>query len=116
MNPSFFVVEELLVMIKLLPIQKECAELLKALAEAIRLRIVYYLFEKEACVSDLAKALNLSQPHVSHHLKILKNAGIVDARRESHKVYYMLTPKMLSKFSTKTRTIDLKCCSIKFKG
>jgi len=101
---------------KFLPIQKECAELLKVLGDSIRLRIVYILFENEFCVSDIAKALKLSQPHASHHLKILKNSGIVDARREGHKVYYLLTPKMLSKFSTDTRTIDLKCCSIKFRG
>lgn len=101
---------------KLLPIQKECAELLKALGDSIRLRIVYSLFEKQACVSDIAKALKLAQPHASHHLKILKNAGIVDTRRERHKVYYLLTPRILNKFSTVTRTIDLKCCSIKFKG
>jgi DNA-binding transcriptional ArsR family regulator len=98
------------------PIQNECAELLKALADSIRLRIVYNLFEEETCVSDLAKALKLTQPHVSHHLKILKNAKIVSVYRQGHKVYYKLTPKIRNKFSANDRTINLKCCSIRFKG
>jgi DNA-binding transcriptional ArsR family regulator len=97
-------------------IQTECAELLKSLAEAVRLRIVYILFDNEEYVSDIAKKLKLSQPHVSHHLKILKDAGIVTKHRRDHKVFYSLTAKMRNKFSTHDRTIHLKCCSITFKG
>ena len=103
-------------MVRKIAIQKKCAETLKALSEAVRIRIVYDLFEKERCVGDLVKALKLSQPHVSHHLGILKNAKIVYTRREGHKVYYVLTSGMRSKFSPGDRTINLRCCSIKFKG
>lgn len=101
---------------KVSPVQKDCADFLKALGDPIRLRIVYCLFEREACVSDLAQALNLSQPHVSHHLKILKTAHIVDNHRDQHKVYYRLTSRIRTKFSRRDKSINLKCCSIRFKG
>lgn len=92
--------------------------MLKALADPIRLRIVYSLFEEELCVGDLAAAFHLAQPHVSHHLRILRDAKIVRTRREAHRVYYSLTSKMRNKFSSKRDrpVIHLKCCSIQFKG
>ena len=91
--------------------------MLKALADATRLRIVHALFEKEACVGDLVRRLGQSQPHISHHLKILKNAHIADDRRKGQKVYYSLTAQIRNKFSPRDKcTIHLKCCSITFKG
>jgi len=98
------------------PANTECAQLLKSLADATRLRIVHALFKQDLCVSDLVRRLRQSQPHVSHHLKILKNSGIIDFQRHGQKVYYRLTSRMRSKFGRDKRTISLKCCSIVFKG
>ena len=69
----------------------ELAERLKALADPTRVGIVNRLASCEAlCVCDLTDAFELSQPTVSHHLKILREAGLVDAERSGTWAYYRL--------------------------
>ena len=55
---------------------------LKALADPLRLRIVGVLLQQELAVTELAEVLQISQPRVSHHLKALKDAGLISVRRE----------------------------------
>lgn len=62
----------------------------KALADPTRLRILQLLGEREMCVCELEEFLNMSQPAVSHHLRLLKKAGLVDDRREGKWIYYSL--------------------------
>lgn len=68
------------------------AALLKALADETRLAILAMLWEGEMCVCEIMDALPLSQPAVSHHLKILRQVGLVTDRREGRWVYYDLDP------------------------
>lgn len=60
-------------------------EVFKALGEPTRLRIIRLLAEKELCVCDLEEIMDISQPRVSQHLKILKQAGLVKERKEGQK-------------------------------
>ena len=63
----------------------------KALADETRQRIMERLCCNELCVNDLVAELgNVSQPTVSHHLQILKAAGLVETRREGKQVFYTL--------------------------
>jgi ArsR family transcriptional regulator len=63
----------------------------KAIADETRQRIMRLLCCRELCVSDLVTELgHVSQPTVSHHLQILKGAGLVDTRRDGKQVYYTL--------------------------
>ena len=55
---------------------RECASVLKALADETRLRILESLLAEEKCVSDLVRELGCTQPHVSHHLRILRDSGV----------------------------------------
>ena len=55
-----------------------------------RIRILFVLFEAEVCVCDLAEALHMTQPAISHQLKILKQAKLVRSRREGKSVFYSL--------------------------
>src|SRR5215469_16381647 len=65
----------------------------KALADPTRVAIVNRLTTAEAvCVCDLTAAFDLSQPTISHHLKILRDAGLVDAERRGTWAYYRLVP------------------------
>ncbi len=64
--------------------------LFKALGDETRLRIVALLSHGELCVCHLEDALNLAQPNVSRHLGILRQAGVVEHRREGSWVYYRL--------------------------
>jgi DNA-binding transcriptional ArsR family regulator len=61
-----------------------------ALSDPIRLEIVSYLREGEKCVCEIVPHLNLIQPLVSRHLKILKDAGIVRCRKDGTKRMYSI--------------------------
>ena len=60
----------------------DLAELFKVFGDSTRIRILFVLFEAEVCVCDLAEALHMTQPAISHQLKILKQAKLVRSRRE----------------------------------
>src|ERR671917_2795319 len=66
------------------------ARLCRALADENRLRIVELLTSGERCVCELTTALDLGQSLLSHHLKTLKDAGLVTDRRDGRWVYYTL--------------------------
>ena len=64
---------------------------LKALADPARLRIIAFMLNQpnnEACTCDLAPAVGLSEPTVSHHLKTLEKAGLVSKQRRGMNVHY----------------------------
>ena len=76
------------------------AGLLKALADPARLRLVSLLGSHgELCVCDLTEPLQLKQPTVSHHLKVLHEAGVLDRERRGTWVYYRLVPDALAAIS-----------------
>lgn len=69
------------------------SRLFKALGDETRLRIVALLSHGELCVCHVEVALGLSQPNASRQLAILRNAGVVDSRREGSWVHYGLVPQ-----------------------
>ena len=77
----------------------QLAGVLKALAEPARLRLVSMIAaheDGEACVCDLTEPLGLSQPTVSHHLKVLLDAGLVTRDKRGVWAYYRLVPDALA--------------------
>ncbi|HEY4347674.1 MAG TPA: metalloregulator ArsR/SmtB family transcription factor [Gaiellaceae bacterium] len=82
------------------PMPREAAERLastfKALADPTRVAIVNRLsLSAETCVCDLTAAFDLSQPTISHHLRILRDAGLVESERHGTWAYYRLVPAAL---------------------
>jgi ArsR family transcriptional regulator len=72
------------------------AETFKALADPTRVSIVNRLASGEACcVCDLTDAFELSQPTISHHLRVLREAGLVEAERRGTWAYYRLVPEAI---------------------
>ncbi|MEY2644043.1 MAG: hypothetical protein RLZZ611_692 [Cyanobacteriota bacterium] len=69
--------------------------LLRALADPIRLRVMESLGEGERCVCDLTTELELPQPKLSFHLKVMKEAGLITARQQGRWMYYKLQPTAL---------------------
>jgi len=67
----------------------------QALSDANRLRIVDILRGGERCVCQLVEVLGISQPLLSHHLKTLKDAGLVRDRRDGRWAHYALVPESL---------------------
>lgn len=66
------------------------AELFKALSDPTRVRIIGLLANTELCVGDLCLVLGMTQPAVSHQLRLLRNLHIVRARKEGRHVFYTL--------------------------
>ncbi|WP_435175888.1 ArsR/SmtB family transcription factor [Actinacidiphila sp. bgisy145] len=73
----------------------ELAAVFKALGDPVRLRLLSMIASRaggEVCVCDLTPAFDLSQPTISHHLKLLKQAGLIDSERRGTWVYYRPLP------------------------
>ena len=68
----------------------DASELLKALADATRIRLVAALLESELCVCDLSVLTGISQSAVSHQLRILRQNRLVSSRRAGKNTYYTL--------------------------
>ncbi|QAT49943.1 ArsR family transcriptional regulator [Caproiciproducens sp. NJN-50] len=66
------------------------AELFKAMSDPTRLKIINALILSEMCVCDLACLLNMTQPAISHHLKVLRQTQLIKYRRDGKIVYYSL--------------------------
>jgi ArsR family transcriptional regulator len=78
------------------------AQVFKALGDPVRLRLVSLIGARqggEICVCDLTAAFDLTQPTISHHLRVLREAGIIDSERRGTWVYYRLVPAALARMA-----------------
>ena len=81
----------------------DLAGMLKALSDPVRLRLLSVVASHtggEACVCDISAGVTVGQPTVSHHLKVLRNAGLLDSERRGSWVYYRVVPEALQQLST----------------
>ncbi|MCX6713817.1 MAG: metalloregulator ArsR/SmtB family transcription factor [Candidatus Vogelbacteria bacterium] len=77
----------------------QTAGLLKIIAEENRLKILCSLKAGERCVCDIWRDLDIPQNLASHHLKVLKDASLIDSRKEGLRVIYWLNKKAVTKFN-----------------
>jgi ArsR family transcriptional regulator, arsenate/arsenite/antimonite-responsive transcriptional repressor len=80
----------------------QIAPLLKALADPVRLRLISLISchpGGEACVCDLNDAFDLTQPTISHHLKVLHEAGLLNRDKRGVWVYYAVVPSVMDSLS-----------------
>lgn len=81
---------------------EEMSVLLKAIADPVRLRLVSLIASHqggEACVCELTGAFELTPPTISHHLKILREAGLIGSERRGTWVYYWIHRHVLARLS-----------------
>ena len=81
---------------------EDLAKTLKAIADPARLRLISIVAaspDQEACVCDLTEPIGLSQPTVSHHLKVLAEAGFLTRSKRGSWAYYRLVPGSLDALS-----------------
>jgi ArsR family transcriptional regulator, arsenate/arsenite/antimonite-responsive transcriptional repressor len=81
----------------------DLARAFKALGDPVRLRLLSLIAARaggEVCVCDLTDAFTLTGPTISHHLKVLREAGLVDCERRGTWVYYWAVPAKLAALST----------------
>ena len=70
----------------------------KALGEPTRLKIIKLIAKREMCVCELMDVLNMNQPRISQHLKVLKEAGVVIERKQAQWSYYSLCCEDFNEF------------------
>lgn len=81
----------------------DCCTVFHALADRTRLTILEMLKSKEHCVSEICLCFDMSQPSISHHLDILKRAGLVSSQKRGREVFYSFNDGVL-----------VECCGRQF--
>ena len=87
--------------------ETDVALICKALSDANRLKIVEMLSDGEKCGSKLLEAFNITQPTLSHHMKILEESGLVKGVKQGKWTYYSLCCEILKEF--KDFIVSLEC-------
>jgi ArsR family transcriptional regulator len=80
----------------------DLSRLFKAMADPVRLRLLSLIASHaggEACVCDLTDAFDLTAPTISHHLKVLRESGLITGERRGTWVYYRVHPEVLARLS-----------------
>jgi ArsR family transcriptional regulator len=91
---------------------RSCASLLKVLADETRLAVIEQLLAGPRHVGEINERLGVEPSLLSHHLRVLRTAGLVTARRDGKQVLYALSKKVQG--SRRGRAVDLGCCFISF--
>lgn len=97
---------------------ERCAQYLGGLTDSNRLRIVEHLFGGPKNVTELCSLLKEEFVKVSHHLKVLRNAGCVQGVKKGRQVFYQLHPdvSMAVNNSKDGKTLDFGCCRFSLAG
>jgi ArsR family transcriptional regulator len=90
----------------------KCSDLLKALADPHRLHLIQALRERDQSVSDLAALLDMEIGNVSHHLKVLRQQGIVTFERDGKTMIYALSRELFNSDRSKSDRFDFGCCRL----
>ncbi len=90
----------------------DCANKLKLLADTTRLAVLESLMDKPKRVGELMKRLGVEQSLMSHHLAVLREAGLVETTRDGKSVLYKLSEGVES--ATTEKSLDLGCCQLSF--
>ena len=91
---------------------QRCVTQLKVLADSTRLAVVRHLLREPLHVGDLRRFLDVEQSLLSHHLRVLKDAGIVLDERDGKSVRYRLAPDVT--MAPEGESIHLGCCRLSF--
>jgi DNA-binding transcriptional ArsR family regulator len=92
----------------------DCIPAMRALGDEKRLRIVRLLLKRRCSVSEIVEAVGLTQYNVSKHLRILREAGLVEQEKRSQQRLYSLAAAFAKHLETKRSVLDLGCCQFDF--
>lgn len=87
---------------------------LKALADESRLRIVSLLIKQPLHVNAIAGELGTSQYNISKHLRILREAGLVDCEVKANRREYIIADRLRKRLASNRNVLDLGCCTFRF--
>lgn len=97
----------------LAPVSSDCSDILKALADRSRQRIVKALLRGDQSVNELVETLDISQYNVSKHLRVLKDAGIVDVRAIAQRREYFIATTFRRRLEEDGPVLDFGCCTFR---
>src|SRR5687767_13439906 len=98
-------------MVTITPIQLQAGQVFHALSDPTRLELIQRLAGGEQCVCDLTDALKTGQSRLSFHLKVLKDAGLIEDRREGRWMYYSLKKEAFEELEELIRTLKKSASS-----
>ncbi len=93
----------------------DCIPAMKALGEETRIRIVRLLLKREHSVNALAEILALGQYNISKHLRVLRQAGLVEDEKQAQQRIYRLADNFRQHLGENDSVLDLGCCRFDFK-
>ncbi len=96
------------------PESGSCEPFLRALSDKTRWSIVRELLSSPRTVSDLAERLSVSQPNVSKHVRILREAGIIETIKRGKNVDCRIVPAFQRRVAKNDNRLDLGCCVFRF--
>jgi DNA-binding transcriptional ArsR family regulator len=91
-----------------------CMAVLKALGELNRLRIMRLLLKQQLGVNAIARRLRISQYNVSKHLRILKEAGLLEMEKAGKQRLYGVAPGLKDELAANQNVLELDCCTFRF--
>jgi ArsR family transcriptional regulator, arsenate/arsenite/antimonite-responsive transcriptional repressor len=90
---------------------EKCLEVLSVLSDKTRQEIIsVFANNKELRANDIAKKFSLSRPTVSHHLNLMKKAGVLNARKDGKEIYYSFNKKYVVKLLKSLTKTFCNCC------
>lgn len=87
---------------------------MKALGEESRLRIIRLLMKRQSSVNELADALGITQYNVSKHLRVLREAGLIEQEKHGQQRLYTLASAFAAHLAERKNVLDLGCCQFDF--
>ena len=88
----------------------KCDDFFKALSDETRQNILRMLEQREMCVCEIVGSFDVSQPTISHHLDILKRAGLIESKRRGQNIYYSLNRDWFKECCSDFLSM-FECCS-----
>jgi DNA-binding transcriptional ArsR family regulator len=91
----------------------DCIAALRALGEETRLRILRLLFEEQLSVTEISEKLKASPYNISKHLRIMREAGLLETEKRGQQRLYMVANHLKSQMAANNSTLDLGCCTFR---
>jgi DNA-binding transcriptional ArsR family regulator len=90
-----------------------CLAALKALGEETRLRILRLLFNEQLSVNEISARLKGSQYNVSKHLRVMREAGLLETKKQGRQRLYSVSSKLKTQVKANNNVLDLGCCTFR---
>lgn len=91
----------------------DCITALKALGEETRLRMLRLLINDQLSVNDISERLGVSQYNVSKHLRVMREAGLLETEKDGKQRLYTVSEKFRAQLAENQNVLDLGCCTFR---